>query len=153
MRAILAKQDARKREGKESVFYVRGRLVQNKKIDRFRQRKGISGGLDMIAKHQSKATGKSARPAYGNCTAKARYQMVRRILSAAVRPTNSFRHQTTRTRTLNATIDSPKTNHPSCLLKEKLLVTSWGVRSSVSWNQPCNPTVIRVSLNGIEAAT
>ncbi|KAL8789264.1 MAG: hypothetical protein Q9195_006910 [Heterodermia aff. obscurata] len=72
MRAILAKQDARKREGKDSVFYVRGRLVQNKKIDRFRHRKGLSGGgLDTIEKPQSKATGQSARPVYGSCTAKA----------------------------------------------------------------------------------
>ena len=71
MRAILAKQDARKREGKESVFYVRGRLVQNKKIDRFRQRKGLGRGLDTMVKHQSKATGKSRGPIYGNCTSKA----------------------------------------------------------------------------------
>ena len=71
MRAILAKQDARKREGKESVFYVRGRLVQNKKIDRFRQRKGLGRGLDTLVKHQSNATGESRRPVHRNCTSKA----------------------------------------------------------------------------------
>ena len=71
MRTILAKQDARKREGKESVFYVRGRLVQNKKIDRFRQRKGLSRGLDTIVTHQSKAIGKSRRPVHRNVTSKA----------------------------------------------------------------------------------
>ena len=71
MRAILAKQDARKREGKESIFYVRGRLVQNKKIDRYCQRKGLSRGLDTMAKHQSKATGRSRRFIYGNRTSNA----------------------------------------------------------------------------------
>lgn len=71
MRAILAKQDARKREGKESIFYVRGRRVQNKKIDRYRQRKGLSRGLDAMGKHQSKATGRSRRLVHCNCTSNA----------------------------------------------------------------------------------
>ena len=39
MRAILMLQQKRKREGKDSVFYVRGRRVDPKKIVRFSKRK------------------------------------------------------------------------------------------------------------------
>ena len=48
MRAILLMQEARRKEGKGSAFYVRGRLVSSKKTERFRQRKGFRRGLDTI---------------------------------------------------------------------------------------------------------
>ncbi|KAI4273958.1 MAG: hypothetical protein L6R38_006221 [Xanthoria sp. 2 TBL-2021] len=41
MRAIIAVEAMRLRQGKKSTFYVRGRLVDRKKIDRFVQRKRI----------------------------------------------------------------------------------------------------------------
>ncbi|KAL8669250.1 MAG: hypothetical protein Q9168_006150 [Polycauliona sp. 1 TL-2023] len=41
MRAIIATEAMRLRQGKKSVFYVRGRPVSQKKIDRFVQRKRI----------------------------------------------------------------------------------------------------------------
>ncbi|KAL8805141.1 MAG: hypothetical protein Q9182_002123 [Xanthomendoza sp. 2 TL-2023] len=41
MRAIIACEAMRSQHGKQSTFYVRGRLVDRKKIDRFAQRKKI----------------------------------------------------------------------------------------------------------------
>ncbi len=41
MRAIIACRAMRLQQGEKSAFYVRGRLVDRKKIDRFAQRKGI----------------------------------------------------------------------------------------------------------------
>ncbi|KAL9035312.1 MAG: hypothetical protein Q9180_004928, partial [Flavoplaca navasiana] len=41
MRAILAVEAVRLRQGKKSTFHVRGRIVNRKKIDRFVQRKRI----------------------------------------------------------------------------------------------------------------
>ncbi|KAL8973604.1 MAG: hypothetical protein Q9205_008141, partial [Flavoplaca limonia] len=41
MRAITALRRSRQQEGKLSVFYVRGRLVDSRKIDRFASRKKI----------------------------------------------------------------------------------------------------------------
>ena len=58
MRAIISMQEARRKEGKESVFYVRGRLVLSKKIERFRQRKGFGRGLDEIPKVGEAMAGK-----------------------------------------------------------------------------------------------
>ncbi|KAL8782173.1 MAG: hypothetical protein Q9213_005644 [Squamulea squamosa] len=49
MRAIIAVEAIRLRQGKKSTFYVRGRLVDPKKIDRFSQRKRIDrGALDSL---------------------------------------------------------------------------------------------------------
>ena len=42
MRAIIACRAMRLQYGERSAFYVRGRLVDHKKIDRFAQRKGIN---------------------------------------------------------------------------------------------------------------
>ncbi|KAL8686547.1 MAG: hypothetical protein Q9224_005415 [Gallowayella concinna] len=41
MRAIITREVTRSRQGKKSTFYVRGRLVDQKKIERFAQRKRI----------------------------------------------------------------------------------------------------------------
>ncbi|KAL8770662.1 MAG: hypothetical protein Q9209_003730 [Squamulea sp. 1 TL-2023] len=49
MRAIIAVEALRLRQGKKSAFHVRGRLVERKKIDRFTQRKRIDrGALDSL---------------------------------------------------------------------------------------------------------
>ena len=41
MRAIVTRKTERQQQGKESAFFVRGRLVEPRKIDRFCLRKGI----------------------------------------------------------------------------------------------------------------
>ncbi|KAL8708675.1 MAG: hypothetical protein Q9220_006500 [cf. Caloplaca sp. 1 TL-2023] len=48
MRAMIAMANARSQQGKRSVFFLRGRQVDEKKIDRFAQRKKVdrNGGLD-----------------------------------------------------------------------------------------------------------
>ena len=51
-------QEARAKEGKGSVFYVRGRLVSSKKIERFRQRKGFCRGLDTTLQKGEATAGK-----------------------------------------------------------------------------------------------
>lgn len=43
MRAMLRKAKERRRQGKDSVFYVRGRLVDPKKMERFSLRKNTKG--------------------------------------------------------------------------------------------------------------
>ena len=58
MRAIISMQEARAKEGKGSVFYVRGRLVSSKKIERFRQRKGFCRGLDTTLQEGEATAGK-----------------------------------------------------------------------------------------------
>jgi len=48
MRAILKMKRKRESEGKESVFYIRGRLVHPKKMARFSKRKGDRGCLEDV---------------------------------------------------------------------------------------------------------
>ncbi|KAL8951251.1 MAG: hypothetical protein Q9222_002753 [Ikaeria aurantiellina] len=50
MRAIITMENVRSQLGKKSIFFVRGRQVDKKKIDRFAQRKKIdrTAGLDAI---------------------------------------------------------------------------------------------------------
>lgn len=55
MRAIIATEALRLQQGKRSVFYVRDRQVDSKKIDRFAQRKKIN-------KNKSAALAKSSKP-------------------------------------------------------------------------------------------
>lgn len=64
MRAILTMQETRRKEGKGSMFYVRGRLVSSKKIERFRQRKGVGRGLDVISQVGEAPAGKSRPSAH-----------------------------------------------------------------------------------------
>ena len=45
MRTILREQQRRRFEGKDSVFVVRGRKVDPKKIERYVQRKGVTDAL------------------------------------------------------------------------------------------------------------
>ncbi|KAL8689178.1 MAG: hypothetical protein Q9218_005091 [Villophora microphyllina] len=55
MRAIIATEALRLQQGKQSVFYVRNRQVDSKKIDRFAQRKKID-------KYRSAAFAKPSKP-------------------------------------------------------------------------------------------
>ncbi len=48
MRAILKMKRKRESEGKERVFYIRGRLVHPKKMARFSKRKGDRGCLEDV---------------------------------------------------------------------------------------------------------
>ncbi|KAI4194487.1 MAG: hypothetical protein LQ350_007738 [Teloschistes chrysophthalmus] len=60
MRAIIATEALRLQQGKRSVFYVRDRQVDSKKIDRFAQRKKIN-------KNKSAALAKSSLPPDVRC--------------------------------------------------------------------------------------
>ena len=53
MRTILREQQKRRLEGKHSVFVVRGRKVDPKKIERYAQRKGVNDALQDISESLS----------------------------------------------------------------------------------------------------
>ena len=53
MRTILREQQRRRLEGKDSVFVVRGRKVDPKKIERYVQRKGVNDALQDISESSS----------------------------------------------------------------------------------------------------
>ena len=53
MRIILREQQRRRLEGKDSVFVVRGRKVDPKKIERYVQRKGVNDALQDFSESSS----------------------------------------------------------------------------------------------------